>query len=458
MFCANKYLAHVIFAAVVAGSLLGVMLVGWLGDHFGRLKTLRYILLFSVVGQFLILFAATPVYYAIVNFFVALTLAPLVVMPLVWLCEMTDNTSRGLFMSCGVICLILGEVIVPLCRMFVGSWRQLVIFDVSVGCIAYLLTFTLPESFRYFAGVKRRFIKARTVLNGIAEANGFPTFEEKLQGEEQNEYNATGGLEESDSRNISGTPGSNDISRNVIVAPPGEYMGYAEDVDEREKELAHLQEPKVSDLCMLRSLRTSLIVSLCLSLGLGVLTAMMASFPSENSFASSGAGFFGLLTASLLTFCFGRRAAALVGNLLITVLAVLAACLISELGEPEKGSLVLSFALYCSVLLWLLVIIEGCSTSLRCHMLAINIICVVLASTLAFFAIASYTRAVFLSGVQLLSTLALVKMRGSNNRALLDSPDDSKVLSSQFVTPPVRGRVFNQSIEMAVELNSEKES
>jgi MFS family permease len=223
MFCDNHYLAIGIYAAVILATVLGLFLAGWLGDNFGRLKTLRYILMSSVLGQFLILFAATPVYYAIVNAFVALSLAPLVMLPLVWLCEMTDNSSRGLFMSCAVFCFILGEVFVSFCKMFVGSWRHLVAIDIGIGVTALLLTYTLPESFRYFAGVKRRFIKARTILNRIAEANGRETFDEKLQGEEQNEYNATGGLNEADSRSMS--PNSHKISSDAVVNPPGEYSG-----------------------------------------------------------------------------------------------------------------------------------------------------------------------------------------------------------------------------------------
>jgi hypothetical protein len=90
-------------------------------------------------------------------------------------------------------------------------------------------------------------------------------------------------------------------------------------------------------------------------------------------------------------------------------------------------------------------------------MLAINLAEVVTSFAVAYVVISSYPRGVIISGSLLITTLALLKMKKNKHRPLLDSPDDSKVLPSQFASPPARERpqMNHSAIEMGVKLNSD---
>ena len=238
------------------GTAMSCVLAGQLGDSAGRKRSLLWMLLCSCVCQFILYCSASAPFFTVVVFFVGLFVPAPALLAVVLLSEITDKRARGPFLTMLCMFWVLGTASSYSASFYFLSWRPFLVISTGYGLVFFAFFAAVQESPRFFAANLSRYQRARAALHAIATRNKCEMFEDKLLGEKLNEYDETGATKLADDRKHGG--------EKVDEKPqlPNEYIGSAQNIDEREKELSRGQHCSYVDLVKLKSLRGD-VVRLC---------------------------------------------------------------------------------------------------------------------------------------------------------------------------------------------------
>lgn len=254
LICSQGFYAEVICLCALFGLCLGCVLSGQLGDSLGRKKTLGWLMLCSCVCQFVLYCSASAGFYAAVVFLEGLAVPAPGMMAAVLITETTDKRARGPFIACLGLFYLLGTALAYLLSFLLLTWRPFLLLSCCLAFLSFSLLPFLPESPRFLAFNLSHFQRCRAVLQTIAKRNHCEMFEDKLLGERANEYDETGTTKLGESK------------KDSKADPSNEYIGSANNAEEREKELNRGQKCTYVDLIRLKSiradwLRTTLLVA-----------------------------------------------------------------------------------------------------------------------------------------------------------------------------------------------------
>jgi MFS family permease len=236
---------YVIVSSFLISLLFGTLAMAKLTERFGRINILRWASALATLGEFLILAAGDAWYFLSFLIFFTLFTPAMLLIPLVYLSELTSGHSRSLSLMVLLSCASLGYLPAYFLIFYYFSWRPLVMASMACGFFCFLFSWTLVESPRYLAVIRARYHKARVAFEYIAATNKQAMFEDQLQGEILNEYSETvrkpqaGDISElrdlsvSELRDISEI--RDDIGREAIA--PFEYLGGAANAVDREDNL-----------------------------------------------------------------------------------------------------------------------------------------------------------------------------------------------------------------------------
>ena len=249
--CEQAMYEDLIALACMMGVVLGCILTGQLGDSLGRQKSLFWLLLCSCVCQFVLYCSASALFFTVVIFFAGLFLPGPATLAAILVCELTDKRARGPFLTLLCMSWVLGTAASYGVSFYFLAWRPFLVLSVSCGLLFFPLYPLLVESPRFLAVNWGWYLKARATLQLIATRNKREMFPEKLQGEHLNEYDETGATHLADDK-------KRHKSEESKSQPVGEYIGSAQNAEEREKELMRGQHCSYVDLIRLKVLRNDL--------------------------------------------------------------------------------------------------------------------------------------------------------------------------------------------------------
>lgn len=243
LICSQGLYAELICLCALFGLCLGCVLAGQLGDGLGRKRTLGWLMLCSCACQFVLYCSASASFYAAVVFVEGLAIPAPGMMGSVLLAEMTDKRARGPFLAGLGMFYLLGTGCAYLLSFCLLTWRPFLLLSCFFALLSFSLLPLLPESPRFLAFNLSHFQRCRAILSRLAKLNHCEMFEDKLLGERANEYDETGATKFGESR------------KDSKANPSNEYIGSANNVEEREKELNRGQRCTYVDLMRLKSTR-----------------------------------------------------------------------------------------------------------------------------------------------------------------------------------------------------------
>ncbi len=273
--CEQALYENLIPLSCLAGAILGCILTGQLGDSLGRRRILFWLLLCSCICQFVLYCSASAPFFTVVIFFVGLFLPAPITLAAILVCELTDKRARGPFLTLLCMCWTLGTAATYSVSFYFLAWRPFLILSVGCGLLFFPLYPLLVESPRFLAANWGWYMKAKATLQIIATRNKREMFKEKLQGEKLNEYDETGGTRLAEDKKKNKSEDSKSM-------PAGEYIGSAQNAEEREKELMRGQHCSYVDLIRLKTLRKD-IARLALLTAVTALDLSEALAPIEGS-------------------------------------------------------------------------------------------------------------------------------------------------------------------------------
>lgn len=313
------------------------------------------------------------------------------------------------------------------------TWRPLLIQSILFSILSFLFLPFLTESPRFFASNLSRFQRTRAVLSSIAARNRNSMFEDKLVGENMNEYDETGANKQADNHKDSKVEVSN------------EYMGSANNIDEREKELNRGQKCGYLDLVRLKSMRSDWVRMVGLVMVMGVNWGELGSEQGadlEQRYIDRGISLavsFGIVLAITLTSNFAGR------KLLIRLSLFVLGCVgLSRLLLPELSVAVyvqqssIAGCVLCTVIL-LQLTLETPATPARCLYLG-SVCCMGVvtwsAVRVATLYIPTHSSSVVLLTFNLLGLLSTWKLRETAKKRLNDFIDEFIQLPPPLPEPP----------------------
>ncbi|CAG9312868.1 unnamed protein product [Blepharisma stoltei] len=192
LLCGMKYHIFILIAIVGVGFSIGILVLGKLAEIYGRKKTLFFGIIHSASTGFVLICSRTPWFFSTIMFFCSLSLPASIIIPYVWIFELSDKPFRPIFYLLNTVLVTMAFAIAYAASNYFLSWRASVIASVIFGLIAIFPLRSLKESPRFLACNLGRYSKARKILKFISEVNKKESFQEKLEGEAFNEYEKAG--------------------------------------------------------------------------------------------------------------------------------------------------------------------------------------------------------------------------------------------------------------------------
>lgn len=279
LICDSKFYSLFAPYLLAVGLLIGFILFGKSGERNGRRMSMIVALVCSCAAEFVLFCSASAWFFDILIVLLGIGIGGCLILPWVWACEIVSPYRRYLFLSFLVISWAVGEGIACGISYSFFAWRPLVLSSLSSGLLGLaILARYMKESPRYWAVNLCRYIKARAVLQKIAEANRVIMFEEQLQGESLSQYGETSGVAGNSERSVERSSMDASSIDNSQYAVPFEYLGANNNPDEREHELEQERGQHCSYLHLLRltSIRWK-------NLNLSVISLLLGLFIGSSS-------------------------------------------------------------------------------------------------------------------------------------------------------------------------------
>ncbi|XP_064553024.1 solute carrier family 22 member 3-like isoform X2 [Drosophila montana] len=170
--CDDMWKLNVGSALYSLGSLLGTLVLGYMGDRVGRLPALILANLISMVGNFLTIFGTslfTFCIFRIINGFATDTNYSMMYILLV---EHIRPSLRTICLSITVgIFYCLGAISAPWMSLLLGTWRSFLLFSSIPLIIVPFFYFIVPESVQWLIS-RRKYNQAVASLRRVAKING----------------------------------------------------------------------------------------------------------------------------------------------------------------------------------------------------------------------------------------------------------------------------------------------
>ncbi|KAL9968411.1 hypothetical protein ACROYT_G026787 [Oculina patagonica] len=170
LICDKSILGSVSSSVIFAGWLLGVVILGWVSDKFGRREVMYFSTALAAVFGFASGFSPLFWLFVAARFVVGFLLGGASVCQFVLVTEFVGVRHRH---SAGIICFFawaFSLMTIPLFAYFIRDWRTLTIVLSAQGLPAIFVWWLLPESPRWLL-VKGKVDKAGKILADVARFN-----------------------------------------------------------------------------------------------------------------------------------------------------------------------------------------------------------------------------------------------------------------------------------------------
>lgn len=169
--CDNSWIIPFITSIQMAGSILGSLAGGDIGDRFGRKFTVYSTTALIGIGNLVALFSTTWEMYIVVGFFLGFASGGLSSSLNVYNSEFFNNWWRGFLMNFPFW--NISTSFYALCVIALKNWRHVHLASALVSLVAFLPVFWLPESLRFLT-VHGKVTRAHKVVQKIAKMNKKP--------------------------------------------------------------------------------------------------------------------------------------------------------------------------------------------------------------------------------------------------------------------------------------------
>ncbi len=148
-----------ITALFLVGAALGGVLFGWLGDRWGRVKSLTLAVALYSIFTGLCALATTPLQISILRFIAALGMGGEWSLGIALVMEWWPDKNRPLLAG-SIACVInIGFALIPLCALFstelLTNWRLVMLIGASPALLTLFVRFFVPESEKWKASNHR---------------------------------------------------------------------------------------------------------------------------------------------------------------------------------------------------------------------------------------------------------------------------------------------------------------
>ncbi|XP_065350727.1 solute carrier family 22 member 1-like [Cloeon dipterum] len=172
--CGESWKPNLAQSIFFLGSALGSVILGWLGDHKGRLPVLVISNVIAFVSGVATAFTNGFVSFLIARFCIGLTYNNSFMMMYIIMLEYVSPAKRSMVANLPIaIFLTFGLVALPGLAYLLWSWRLFSILSSLPMCIAFLAPWLIPESGRWLLA-QGRVAEAEKILRTIASVNGRP--------------------------------------------------------------------------------------------------------------------------------------------------------------------------------------------------------------------------------------------------------------------------------------------
>ncbi|CAG9330242.1 unnamed protein product [Blepharisma stoltei] len=275
--CDDKYKIDLINVCFYAGLGIGIFLLSWLANAWGRKPVIFTCLICAAVSLIAACLSVSAEFFMGCCMAIGFFIGGIYMTCLAYLIEAVSIKFRGLYTGAIFVAWGCGMLLMSLFSLLVDSWRiQFIViafFDISMTPIV----FKFHESPRFLAANRGKYSKARYILNNIAHINSQQPFVEMLEGEK------VIGYQEDHSISTSSQPSdSTQSSRKYSFIPISKGI-----VSVTEAELKNVKHYSYIDLCRLQSVRAeyAIIFMLFFLLGLSDLTdSQLAPSYLENNY------------------------------------------------------------------------------------------------------------------------------------------------------------------------------
>ncbi|XP_043468009.1 organic cation transporter protein-like isoform X3 [Leptopilina heterotoma] len=170
--CDEEYRIATSQAVFFIGTLIGNFLFSWISDYKGRLLALKVSTTFAFIALIGMAISHHFWSFTLSKFILGFSFDNILTIPLILAMEYTAENKRSIITCFGFgFTLMSGKLILTWSAYFLGNWRIFTILCSVPVLISFLLTFTMPESIRWYAskGYPDKVLKK---LHRIARVNG----------------------------------------------------------------------------------------------------------------------------------------------------------------------------------------------------------------------------------------------------------------------------------------------
>ncbi|RUS91076.1 hypothetical protein EGW08_001204 [Elysia chlorotica] len=167
--CDLRWLKATIISIQMSGVVLGAIVGGLCGDHFGRKKTIYGAVLLHIIFNIIAAFSVSWQMFAVMRFFIGITMGAAMVIVIPYPTEFLPTRWRHVIPL--TPCWTLGVMLFAGTAAWLEDWSHLQLTSAALATLAFAGSLYMPESPRWLA-TQGRLEESHDALLQVARANG----------------------------------------------------------------------------------------------------------------------------------------------------------------------------------------------------------------------------------------------------------------------------------------------